>query len=280
MSRLRKLLMLARGGASGRGSVAAFDPLALQFFARLSSQPTADRAALYNTLIVSLNAAGVWSKLDALYVFAAADAATARTNLISSSFGATAVNSPTFTADEGYAGNGLGGVDTSYIDTNCNSGLTTHYTRDSACFGIWTRVVGDNAGGLQRRHGWLDGDAAVGCYISSFDDGGNAVANVNGAFDNRITTTGGTGLWVGNRSASGAVQLYHDGQSAQTDTTASVAIEAVDFWLGTRNFGDGSNQPSNEQFSAAMIGGSLNATEQEALHAALLAYMQGVGAVA
>src|SRR4051812_5124572 len=73
-------------------------------FARLTTQPTGQRKWLYNNLIRSLVQGGVWDKLDALYIFAAADQATALTNLRSSSFGATAVNSPTFTADSGFLG--------------------------------------------------------------------------------------------------------------------------------------------------------------------------------
>lgn len=266
--------------ARGSGGASPFDPLSLSLFAAMEVPPDGARKTAIDTCVRALVAAGVWAKLDALYVFAAHDAQAALLNWINpAAFEATAANSPTFTEDEGYAGNGTD----SYVDTNCNSGLTTHYTQNSACFGIWTRVVGDNAGGEQRRHGWLDGDAAVGCYISSFSGGDplqGAAANINGAFDNKITVEiGGTGLWVGNRSAADAVQLYHDGQEAQTGTTASVAIEAFDFWLGTRNFGNGSNQSSNEQFSAALIGGSLDATQQLALHNALLAYMQAVGAV-
>lgn len=254
-----------------------FSVEAQQFFVRLDTPPAAGRQVLYAALIDALVAGGVWTRLDALYVFAAADAATALTNLKSSSFTASAVNAPTFTADEGYAGNGT----TSYVDTNCNSDDTVQYVQDSACFGVWTRVVGD-AGGF-RVHGWLNAGATVGCYVGGFTSDTTGTTNINGAFDSRISTAaagGGTGLWVGNRSGASAVQLYRNGASVQTGTTASVAIEAVDFWLGTRDFDGSTNQGTNEQFSASVIGASLDATQQDALYDALLAYLQGVGAVA
>ena len=87
-------------------TVAAYSPQARALFARLATQPAPARAAAYDAVIRALLAAGVWSKLDALYLLAAADAATALTNLKQSSYGLTAVNSPAFTADRGYTGNG------------------------------------------------------------------------------------------------------------------------------------------------------------------------------
>lgn len=265
----------------GRGS-GAFSPLSLALFAAMEVQPDGARKTLINATILALVEAGVWNKLDALYLFAAHDDQAALLNWIDPGgpFDATAVTSPTFTVDEGYAGNGLLAELASYVNTNCNPDSTVHYVQDSACFGIWTRVVGDVA--TQRRHGWIDAGAAHGSYLSAFDSSNEARVNINGAFDSMLdAVAGGTGLWVGNRSGAAAVQLYHNGASVQTGTTASVALTAPgEFWLGARNFGGDSNQTSNEQFSASVIGGSLDATEQDALYDALLSYLQGVGAVA
>ncbi|WP_336802535.1 hypothetical protein, partial [Kaistia sp. MMO-174] len=74
------------------------------FFARLTNQPTTARKKLYNDLIVSLKTAGVWAKLDALYVLAAADAQAARQNLVANAYNISASGSPVFTADRGYTG--------------------------------------------------------------------------------------------------------------------------------------------------------------------------------
>lgn len=81
--------------------------------------PSAAQQIKQNQLMLSLKAAGVWSKLDTFAVFA---------NDGSSNFGLidwkrlslyTAVNSPTFTSNVGFQGNGT----SSYINSNFNTAL-------------------------------------------------------------------------------------------------------------------------------------------------------------
>lgn len=82
-------------------------------FARMTTPPTRARMNLINQMIGALLDAGVWQKLDALYVMAAADSQAARLNWIADQYNLTAVNSPTFTVDSGYTGNGT----SSYLST-------------------------------------------------------------------------------------------------------------------------------------------------------------------
>ena len=67
---------------------------------------SAGRQTIVNDLIAGLKADGVWIKLDRLWLFAAEDQPSALTDLVGLTL-ATAVNSPTFTADEGYTSNGV-----------------------------------------------------------------------------------------------------------------------------------------------------------------------------
>ena len=62
---------------------------------------SAGRQTIVNDLIAGLKADGIWAKLDRLWLFAAEDQPSALTDLVGLTL-ATAVNSPTFTADEGY----------------------------------------------------------------------------------------------------------------------------------------------------------------------------------
>jgi hypothetical protein len=118
-------------------AVAAYCPQARALFARLATPPAPARAAAYDAMIRALLAAGVWSKLDALYLLAAADAATALTNLKQSSYGLTAVNSPAFTADRGYTGNGT----TQYLNPGFTpSTASGQYTQNSASIFWWMRT--------------------------------------------------------------------------------------------------------------------------------------------
>lgn len=78
--------------------------------------PSASQKALQNQLVVDLKDAGVWSKLDLFYVFATdGDSDFASINWKDpNNFEITEVNSPTFTTNEGFQGDGS----SSYLDTN------------------------------------------------------------------------------------------------------------------------------------------------------------------
>jgi hypothetical protein len=90
--------------------------------------PSAGQQALQNQLVVDLKAAGVWSKLDTFAVFATdGDSDFALIDWIRLSQ-YTAVNSPTFTTNEGFNGNGT----SSYIDTNYNPISGTNYILNNA----------------------------------------------------------------------------------------------------------------------------------------------------
>lgn len=80
---------------------------------RMNATPSDTRKGLINNLISALISGGVWSRLDALWVMAAHDSQAAAVNWISGNFTAAQVNSPVFTADRGFAGNGT----SSYLNT-------------------------------------------------------------------------------------------------------------------------------------------------------------------
>lgn len=91
--------------------------------------PSSSQQILQNQLVLDLKSGGIWSKLDTFGVFA---------NDGGSNFGLicwkrkvlmTAVNSPTFTTNQGFTGNGT----SSYIDTNFNPATQgINYTRTNA----------------------------------------------------------------------------------------------------------------------------------------------------
>ena len=92
--------------------------------------PSAAQQTLQNTLVEDLKTAGVWSKLDVFYVFATdGDSNYATLNWKApSNFQLTKTNSPTFTANEGFAQSG-----TAYLDTNFElSTDAVQYTQDDA----------------------------------------------------------------------------------------------------------------------------------------------------
>ena len=97
--------------------------------------PSAAQQELQNTLITDLKTAGVWDKLDALYVFATdGDSDYATLNWKSPSNNeADKVNSPTFTENRGFTGASL-----KYIDTNFQQDQGVKHKQNNASFGVYT----------------------------------------------------------------------------------------------------------------------------------------------
>src|SRR3974390_3125511 len=79
---------VSQTGAGKGAPGGAFTPSCSQssnFLARATGVTSNTDKTNYDTMICGLVTDGVWSKLDALYVFAAVDRTTAKLNLVSSS---------------------------------------------------------------------------------------------------------------------------------------------------------------------------------------------------
>jgi hypothetical protein len=100
--------------------------------------PSAGQQTLQNQLVVDLKAGGVWSKLDTFGVWATdGDSDFALIDWIRLSQ-YTAVNSPTFTTNVGFQGNGT----SSYIDSNYNAFTSgVNYTNGNYSFGWYMNTI-------------------------------------------------------------------------------------------------------------------------------------------
>lgn len=195
-----------------------YDPDALAFFARLTTPPTAARKKLYNDLIVALKTAGVWGKLDALYILAAADAQAARQNLVANAYNLTASGSPTFTVDRGYTGDGVG----AYLDTGANRLTLAAYKQDDATLFAWEFAdIGDVTSGA----------------IGAIGSGTNRVhlrprqsglfrAAVNAALAPGATVPTNKGLTAADRSGSGSQSLFKNGVFLTTEASVSATMSS------------------------------------------------------
>jgi len=91
-------------------------------------------------LVVDLKTAGIWSKLDTFAVFATdgdSDFALIDWKRVTDY---TAVNSPNFTINQGFKGNG----GSSYINANFNESNVVNYSQNSASIGIYCYTPATN----------------------------------------------------------------------------------------------------------------------------------------
>lgn len=245
---------------------------AAALIAAMTTPPTAPRRALITAAINALFAAGVWTRLDFLHVYAAADSQAASLNWLNpAAFTASEVAAPTFTADRGYNGDGVA----SYVNTNYNPGTQAiNYTQDSASIAMWclTAAANTNYAG-----GWYSGGLA-GVAISPRLTGDLCTIKVNQVSPaSQFTNLDGTGFYFANRSGSNATQASINGVAQVVTINSnrpSVAITSAPLtW----------NRPTTAVFSiqqGALLaaGGGMSATQQTAFYNAMLPYMQGVGA--
>lgn len=185
--------------------------------------PSASQQLLQNQLVLDLKDAGIWSKLDTFAVFATdgnSDFALIDWIRLTQY---TSVNSPTFTTNSGFSGNGT----SAYIDTNYNPSTSgVNYTLNDA-----SRIM---FGNLQSDSAYPESAGGGGDNLTRSVSSGNSRQRINQGTANVIT---GPTAWTGtnilrsiNRTSSTNVEMF--GNTTQTSTTAtSSAISNNNQWI-------------------------------------------------
>lgn len=244
------------GGATGCSQATAY-------LARATGE-TAHPADLIN-LICGLVSDGVWSKLDALYLFAQQTQTDALLNLVSTSYGPlTAPTIPPFTAYQGFGGF-IAGTNT------FQTGLTipaAHYTQNSASFGAWLPQPAGSASSVMG-NGISTGSSH---FYPLFTDG-NTYARLNAASTPGVLwpPSPWVGYYAGDRISATLVDYYFNGASRGEVTSASETPIPDPFLIG------GQYLATPYVLSATHIGASLGAAGQAALYNRLRTYMTAVG---
>jgi hypothetical protein len=240
---------LTQTGGGKKAGGAAGCSAATNFLARTSGL-SATYQTQYTTMICGLVTDSVWAKLDAFYIFKTSSEANALLSLVSATYNATKVGSPTFTADVG-----LSGGNSDYYSTNLNSFLAGGLaSQNSIHFSVWnnTATSGDNNSQIST------------CSTEHMYN------DFSGQAYFRITTSGGSGIntavanahgfYIGNRSGASDTQGYKDGSSiisSSSDTSTTLCNETWTF-PGTPT---GGVTASADLLLGGSIGGSLSSTD-------------------
>jgi hypothetical protein len=249
---------------------AALSAEALQFLLRAPGLDSTHVNA-YMALIDGLVADGIWAKLDVLHVYATQNSTTALLNLVSSSYAATYVGSPTFTADRGFTGvSGNNGA----INTNFNPSTGSHvFTQNSAHISAWSVIdigttsipfMGGSSGSWQAQ------------LHAKFTDN-NAYISINGPNAPSYANATRPGHYLANRSNSSSVQGYKNGVS-QTSSSSNTSVALPNIVLvvcGSNN--SGAVFTTVDQAAMASIGSSLSSTDVTNFYNRLRTYMTAVG---
>jgi hypothetical protein len=252
-----------------RSSVHTFANAEAQTYVEaMSVEPTEARKALIDTLVGGLKADGIWTKLDWLCLLAAHDAQAARLNAVSTGQLLTATNSPTFTTDRGYAGNGT----TSFLDFGeAANAAGNQYAQDSACAGAWCNLGA--APTTTTAH--LSHDGGIRLRVTARSDGGNEVYAINDATNSTLRASASkTGHRTVVREGAAIKRGYFNGAQVSNLTTASTGAPVGN--VQTHNH-DGTIF-SADRLAAVYFGSKLTATEVGDLHSNLETYLTAIGA--
>jgi hypothetical protein len=250
---------------SGSGGGGAFSPEASALFAAMTTPPTAARKTLIDACIVSLKAAGVWSKLDAFYMTAAADSQAARLNWKTpGSQTLSAVNSPTFTADRGYQGDGISAHLTAAVDLTVG---TWNATRNSCHMATLSGQGGYSTGA--RYNAFLGG--SLDTYFASPTSAGYQA--FGGNFSRAVASVYNK-IIASDRAISTTVVPYFDGAALSSLGDTSIAPTSAGLTVLRLN-----TTYSAAQLKFICFGASLSAAEHAALNSAVTTYLTALGAI-
>lgn len=263
------------------GQIAAFPPKqpapsgggcsqATTFLARTSGLSGTETSA-YTTMICGMVTDGTYSLFDALYIFATNTTTTANLNLVSTSFGLTCSNAPTFTADRGYTGNAFNTFcDPSYIPSTNGVQLT----KNAAHFGFC--VLNSRASGAPYQEvGTSDGTNQIDSEpLAPFTS-----YNINDNNFNAPTVTANVqGTWIFTRTNSTTVNGYLAGSSViSNSSTASAALPTADIYILAQNISGTPTDITGDQLGAAFWGNALTATQAANVTSRISAFITAVG---
>lgn len=238
---------------------------------RAAVQPSTALADLINTTIKGLKDDGVFSLGDCLYVRGVHESQLACQNWIKNASNSTLVNAPTFTAKEGFKGDGA----TNYIDNNWTQSINaSNYTTTSSSIVVMYKTIGtSNAKSLL---GALQG-GGVKWNMIFFYTAANEIAYLNDANGNNSVSIS-NGDYLGYGKTGTTVKSYLNGNNSGADTTSNNrAVNTISmFELGINSDGSPSYY-SNGQIGFSFYGGYLTPTQMLALYTRIKYFYDNVG---
>ncbi len=226
-----------------------------------------------NTLITSLKAHSLWTVQDRVWLHAAENTQQALIDIVSL-VTATAVSSPTFTANQGYAGDGA----TSYVDTGFTTG--SNYAQNSASISVYIRTSRASNGNMTAL-GRFDA-ATTGTQDIIYPLAASTITyDVNNPqFSNQPANTNAQGFWTASRTGSGTMALYKNSNSTafNTATTASQALaQGAKFFVLARSVNDVAGLFTTDEIAITTIGAGMSAANVAQFQTDLNAYMTSLG---
>lgn len=269
------LMNAGKKGPSGGGTSTAYANF--QARASLGGSDATNYGILLDGLTTDglFNVDGTSSKLDALYILAAPDSATALLNLVQNAYNLTTGGSGnTFTANRGYA------TTLGYLDTNFNpsTAVSANFQLQDAHYSAWIRTNAGAAGNTSGVMGAANGSGGQNNVMFIPFTGSSAYFRCNGSTQGSpVTISSNTGHFLANRTGASAEFGYLDAvdQSVAAVAAAGSFLNATFLLVG---WNSGGHSFTQGQVSAGTIGAGLTSGQVTALQSRLATFMSAVGA--
>lgn len=241
---------------------AASSTAASNFLARVSSFSKLNNVN-YNSLLSS----GAFAAYDILYVTAAPNAAASLLNLLANTFPLVATGAPTFTANEGYTGNGT----TQFLDTGwVPSTNAVNYTLTSASHFGYALI--DGLADTQAIYGALN--IAGNSEVTNYPGTGDWYADANdftGTSEPGITTS--KGMFALNRSGTTLLGTLN-GNALSPHTVSAVSLPNRSVYILATHAGSAADFSTNK---VAAVGFGAGGVDQAEISRRLNSFMMANG---
>ena len=264
-------------GAPGGGAGCSFNATTCAWIAAVVSAGSTvsnTEGGFVNTLTNCYTSNGVLSILDRDWLFASENATQANIDIINLQTWVLH-GSYTFTANTGYAGDGVTGYgDLNFIPSSAGG----HFTVSSATMSVYILTnrtltanitdIGTNANA---------GGSPTDLQINAF--GSMNIYELSGVGVNTTGSATAKGFYLASVTSSGAggAAGYMNGTSVGTSSGASAAIAQDTFYVSALNLGGTAIQNTTDQIAGIHIGGGMNSTQAIAYQTCKNAYMTSLG---
>lgn len=255
-------------------------PETTAYLANCPTVPSASWINALNTLIRSLILNGNWSNLDRLWIFAtpAGCQSNAHISVVNpTSTPITEVNSPSWTANKGYTGNGTN----SYLNSNFNAHTQgVKFTLNNNSYGVYSV---SNATPTTNQYQFGAGDATSNYNLiqTGFESAGQYTTFVyNNTAGNAVsspsTSTQPLALVSTSRISSTNIAIYNRGSATTSGAaqTSSVIPNLNSYILGV-NLNGTLGVPSVEQVALVFVGGG--GLNQSTFYTEIQAFATAIG---
>ena len=254
-----------------------YDPIVTAWNAAVISAggaPTAARLRIWSDMWAGIRADGDLSSFDSLWGFCGEDTQSALIDFVGLRT-ASAVNSPTFTASQGYAGNGT----TSYVNTTWNPAtMGVAYTQNSAGIILYDRTARTDAANMVNCGIYDAATKTAGVSPRQLSNAGAGVNN-NPATNLSIAQNNASGIWIASRTGANQLDFYRNGSSiASSGASASTALLSLPMFVGGINFSGSVTLATTDQHGMFGTTGGLTSAAVTRINARLQTALTAIGA--